>query len=87
MAAWRPRASGSSAGVAPVKSTSVLRHQCDDVFKPVCQFLDREQRRGTIHEARPNACRRFPSGPTRGDDEFVRFERQLQDDESVIASA
>ena len=65
----------------------VLRHQKDDVFKSVCQFFDRKMRRCGVYEARPNVCRRYPSGATCGYYEFLKFEREQQGDEEFIPSA
>ena len=65
----------------------VLRHQKDQVFKSVCQFFDRQARRCTVYEARPNVCRRYPSAASCGYYEFLKFEREQQDDEEFIPSA
>jgi uncharacterized protein len=64
----------------------VLRHRTDDVFDSVCQFLDREERRCTVYEARPGVCRDYPNGPRCGYYEFLKFEREQQDDESYVAT-
>lgn len=65
----------------------VLRHQRDDVFKSVCQFFDRDLRRCGVYAARPNVCRRYPSGATCGYYEFLKFEREQQHDQDFIPSA
>ncbi len=64
----------------------VLRHRKDDVFDSVCQFLDREQRRCTVYEARPTVCRDYPNSPRCGYYEFLKFEREQQGDESFVAT-
>jgi len=65
----------------------ILRHHKDHVFKSVCQFFDRDARRCTVYAARPNVCRRYPSGATCGYYEFLKFEREQQGDESFVPSA
>jgi Fe-S-cluster containining protein len=65
----------------------LLRHHRDHVFKSVCQFFDRDKRRCTVYEARPNVCRRYPSGATCGYYDFLKFERVQQGDEDFIPSA
>lgn len=64
----------------------VLRHRKDDVFKSVCQFLDPKERRCTIYQARPAVCRDYPNSPRCGYYEFLKFEREQQDDETFIAT-
>jgi Fe-S-cluster containining protein len=62
-----------------------LRHQKDTVFKSVCMFFDTKERRCTVYEARPGVCREFPSTKRCGYYEFLKFERQQQDDPKWIA--
>jgi hypothetical protein len=62
----------------------VLRHHKDHIYKSVCRFFDREQRRCTVYEARPNVCRRYPSGPRCGYYEFLVFEREQQGDDEYV---
>ena len=62
----------------------MLRHRKDDVFKSVCQFLDRKERRCTIYKARPHICRAYPTGKC-GYWEFLKIERETQDDPDFIA--
>ena len=64
----------------------VLRHRKDDVFDSVCQFLDRKERRCSVYEARPAVCRDYPNGPRCGYYEFLKFEREQQDDASFVAT-
>lgn len=62
-----------------------LRHRKDTVFKTACTFLDREKRQCTIYEARPEICRDFPGSKRCGYYEFLKFEREHQEDETFIA--
>jgi hypothetical protein len=65
----------------------LLRHHRDHIYKSVCQFFDREQRRCTVYAARPNVCRRYPSGTRCGYYDFLAFEREQQGDDDFIPSA
>lgn len=65
----------------------LLRHQRDDVYKSICRFFDKEERRCTVYEARPNVCRRYPYGNVCGYYSFLKFERAHQDDDEFIPSA
>ncbi|MBU3657216.1 MAG: YkgJ family cysteine cluster protein [Rhodocyclaceae bacterium] len=65
----------------------ILRHRTDDIYKTACQFLDKEHRRCTIYEARPDVCREFPNGKKCGYYSFLKFERKHQDDKDFIPSA
>ena len=63
-----------------------LRHRADEHFGTACQFLHRETRQCTIYEARPGACRDYPNGSSCGYYDFLKFEREHQDDASFIAT-
>lgn len=65
----------------------ILRHQSDDVYKSICRFFDRTERRCTIYAARPAVCREYPNGNKCGYYDFLMFERGHQDDETFIPSA
>ncbi|HUP66338.1 MAG TPA: YkgJ family cysteine cluster protein [Thermoanaerobaculia bacterium] len=67
-----------------VEGHRALRHQKDKVYGTVCQFLDKETRRCTIYEARPNVCRSYPEGRRCGYYDFLAFERDHQDDPDFI---
>ena len=67
------------------KAARFLRHRKDTVFESACTFLDQEKRRCTVYEARPGVCRSYPDSPTCGYYEFLRFEREHQDDPEFIA--
>src|SRR6266699_3583153 len=49
----------------------VLRHRKDDVYATVCQFLDKETRRCSIYNARPDVCRTYPEKRHCGYYDFV----------------
>jgi hypothetical protein len=63
----------------------MLRHKNDTVFATVCVFLDQDKRRCGVYEARPTACRDYPDSPRCGYYEFLKFEREHQDDPEFIA--
>jgi hypothetical protein len=65
----------------------VLRHHKDHVYKSVCQFLDRETRRCTVYEARPEICRDYPGSSRCGYYDFLSFERNAQEDPEFIPDA
>ena len=62
----------------------VLRHQQDHIFKTVCIFLDTKARRCTIYEARPGVCHEYPDRPRCGYFDFIKWEREFQDDKTFI---
>ena len=63
----------------------VLRHHKDESFGSVCIFFDRDERRCTVYEGRPHPCRSYPYGKSCGYYEFLKFEREHQDDQECIA--
>ena len=63
----------------------ILRHRKDTVFESICTFFDQKARRCTVYESRPGVCRSYPESPRCGYYEFLKFEREHQDDESFIA--
>ncbi len=63
-----------------------MKRKADRHFGRVCQFFDTRKRRCTIYEARPSTCRKYPDAPRCGYYEFLKFERDLQDDEKFIAT-
>ena len=65
----------------------VLRHQKDDMFDSVCEFLDKDSRRCTIYDARPTVCRQFPDGRRCGYYDFLSWERERQDDPEFVPDA
>lgn len=64
----------------------VLRHAADEHFTTACAFLDQETRRCTVYEARPRICRDFPTQSRCGYYEFLKFERDVQDDQEWVAT-
>ncbi|MEZ5331605.1 MAG: YkgJ family cysteine cluster protein [Thermoanaerobaculia bacterium] len=69
------------------KGERILRHHKDHIYKSVCQFLDRDTRRCTIYEARPEICREYPGSSRCGYYDFLSFERNAQEDPDFIPDA
>ena len=67
-----------------VEGEQVLRHQRDKIFGSICMFLDVKTRRCTIYEARPGVCHEYPDRPRCGYYDFLRWERNHQDDQEFI---
>ena len=63
------------------------RHPRDHVFKSVCRCFDRDERHCRTYAARPNVCRRYPSGARCGYYDFRVFEREQDGDEERVPSA
>lgn len=64
--------------------TRMLRHRKDHIYKTVCTFFDQDERRCTVYAGRPNVCRTYPYGTKCGYYEFLKFERDHQDDKEFI---
>lgn len=64
----------------------VLRHQEDEHFGTACMFLDQKTRQCTVYESRPRICRDFPTQSRCGYYEFLKFERDVQDDPTWVAT-
>ena len=64
----------------------VMRHRSDKHFITACMMLDQETRRCTMYEARPAVCRKYPDSSRCGYYEFLKFERNQQDDEDHVAT-
>jgi len=62
----------------------VLRHQKDRQFGTACVFLDLETRRCTIYDVRPSVCHDYPAQPRCGYYEFLKWERNYQEDPDFI---
>ena len=62
-----------------------LRHQKDKFFGKACTFFDTKKRQCTIYDARPALCRAYPDEPHCGYYEFLKFEREHQDDPTWVA--
>ena len=65
--------------------TPMLRHKKDSIFDTACMFLDQDKRRCTVYEARPTVCRQYPNANRCGYYEFLKFEREQQGDEEIVA--
>jgi Fe-S-cluster containining protein len=65
----------------------ILRHQKDPIYGTVCTLFDTKKRACTVYDARPNVCRKYPYGNKCGYYEFLKFEREHQEDEEFIPSA
>ncbi|MEO8277170.1 MAG: YkgJ family cysteine cluster protein [Thermoanaerobaculia bacterium] len=64
----------------------VLRHQKDEIFGSVCQFLNLESRQCTIYEGRPKICRDHPGTVRCGFYDFLCAERESQEDPQYVPS-
>ncbi len=64
----------------------VIRHTEDPHFETSCMFLDKDTRNCTIYAARPKICRDFPTQSRCGYYEFLKFEREVQDDPNWVAT-
>ena len=62
-----------------------MRRKADKIFGMACRFFDTKKRRCTVYEARPSTCRDYPYARTCGYWEFLKFERDLQDDSKFVA--
>ena len=63
----------------------LLRHRKDKIFDSTCTFLDQDKRSCTIYHARPGVCRKYPDSSRCGYYEFLKFEREQQDDKEWVA--
>jgi Fe-S-cluster containining protein len=64
----------------------VMRRKKDHIYGKICQFFDTKARRCTIYEARPSTCRIFPGEGHCGYWDFLKFERDGQEDENYIST-
>ena len=67
------------------KTLRMMRHRQDKVFDSACMMLDQDKRRCTVYEARPGVCRKYPDSTRCGYYDFLRFEREQQGDETMVA--
>ena len=67
------------------KGTRMLRHKKDKIFDSTCMLLDQDKRRCTVYDARPGVCRKYPDSYRCGYYDFLRFEREQQDDQELVA--
>lgn len=61
-----------------------LRHKKDTIFKSTCVFFDRVARRCGVYEARPWVCRKYPWSKRCGYYDFIKFEREMMEDDEFI---
>ncbi len=64
----------------------VIRHSDDEHFVTACMFLDQKTRNCTIYEGRMKICREFPTQKRCGYYEFLKWEREVQDDPTWVAT-
>jgi len=64
----------------------VMRRKKDKYYGRICQFFDIEARRCTIYKARPAVCREYPGVSNCGYYDFLRFERDAQNDKNYIST-
>ena len=67
------------------EGTRMLRHKKDKIFDSTCMLLDQEKRRCTVYDARPGVCRKYPDSSRCGYYDFLKFEREQQGDEELVA--
>jgi uncharacterized protein len=67
------------------EATYAMRRKKDKHFGHICQFFDTEERRCTIYHARPSTCRKYPQAKRCGYYDFLKFEREQQDDKDFVA--
>ena len=63
----------------------MMRHRKDSIFDSICMMFDQEKRRCTVYLARPGVCRKYPDSSRCGYYEFLKFEREQQDDKELVA--
>jgi uncharacterized protein len=64
----------------------IMRRKKDKYYGGVCQFFDTEARRCTIYKARPAVCREYPGVSNCGYYDFLRFERDAQNDKTYVST-
>ena len=64
----------------------VIRHSDDEHFISSCMFLDQKTRNCTNYEGRMKICREFPTQTRCGYYEFLKWEREVQDDPDWVAT-
>ena len=62
----------------------VLRRTKDVIFAETCIFLNQETRGCSIYHARPAVCRTYPDRVRCSYYDLLQFERNQQDDETVL---
>src|ERR1700687_447322 len=67
------------------KEGRMLRHRKDKIFDSTCMLLDQDKRRCTVYDARPGVCRKYPDSSRCGYYDFLKFEREQQGDDEMVA--
>ena len=62
-----------------------MRRKADEHYGKICRFFDTDGRRCTIYSARPEICRSYPGDNKCGYYEFLKHEREAQDDPEHVA--
>lgn len=64
----------------------LMRRKDDPHYGRICRFFDTKERRCTIYEVRPQACRDYPGAKVRcGYYDFLMHERRTQEDPNFVA--
>jgi uncharacterized protein len=66
------------------KTERILRQQKDEIYGNICRFFDTTERRCTVYEGRPSVCREYPNKSKCGYYEFIKFERDQQEDKTYL---
>ncbi len=64
----------------------IMRRKKDEHFGRICRFFDTAERRCSIYEARPAACRAYPGRSRCGYYDFLSFERAAQNDPDYVST-
>jgi len=64
----------------------IMIRKPDAHFARICHFFDDEKRRCTIYKGRPAICRQFPGIKSCGYYDFLKFERNGQEDEEYVST-
>ena len=67
------------------KDIRLLRHKQDRIFDTACMMLDQKTRKCTVYDVRPRTCRKYPESSRCGYYEFLKFEREQQGDDEMVA--
>lgn len=61
-----------------------LKHREDPIYKSICVFFHRTERRCMVYESRPAVCHKYPWGKRCGYYDFIKFERDMMGDKEFI---
>lgn len=62
-----------------------MRRKKDEIYGRICRFFDQEKRCCSIYKARPAICREYPGEKKCGYYDFLKFEREAQEDPDYIS--